>query len=78
MLTVPPAEVLQRVRDVESSLSSERVAVVGGDHVKGSVRDGVGMDAKWEHQPVRENTSGCKSVRSRTFSVQVSGILTSR
>ena len=78
MLTASPAEVLQRVRDVESSLSSERVAVVGGDHVKDSVRDGVGMDAKWEHQPVRGNASGCKSVRSCTFSVQVSGILTSR
>jgi len=78
MLTVTPAEVLQRVRDVEISLPSERVAVAGSDHVRDSVCDGVGMAAEREHQPVRENALGCKSVRSCMFSVQVSGILPSR
>ena len=78
MLTATPAEVLQRVRNMEISLPSESVAVAGSDHVRDSVRDGVGMAAEREHQPVRENTLGCKSVRSCMFSVQISGILPRR
>ena len=60
---------------MEGSLPPECVAVVGSGHVRDlAVRDGVGVDAKREHQPVRGNTPGCKSIRSCMSSVQVSGI----
>ena len=62
-----PAEVLQRVRNVESSPPPERAAASGSDHVDDSARDGVGVDVKREHQPVRKNTLGCESVRSCMF-----------
>ena len=73
-----PAEVLQRVRNVEISLPSECAAAVGSDYVKDPVCDGIGMAAEWEHQPVRKNTLGCKSFRSCMFSVQISSILSRR
>ena len=78
MLTLTPTEVLQRVRNAEGSLSPERVTVVGSDHVGDSIRDGVGMDVKRQYQPVRESTSGCKSVRSCMFSNKISDTLTPR
>ena len=56
VLTVTPAEVLQRVRNVEESMPSKRVAVVGSDHVGDSIRYGIRVDAKREHKPVRGNT----------------------
>jgi len=49
MLTANRAEVLQGVRDVENSPSSERVAAARGCNVGNSVRDGIGVDAQREH-----------------------------
>ena len=42
--------------------SSERVAAAWGDNVRDSVRDGVEMDAKRQHQRVCEEAFGRKSV----------------
>jgi len=75
MLTVARVEVLQGIRDVESTPSSECVTVNGSDDVRGTVRDGVRMDAKRQHQPVREDAPGCEPVRSCMFSIDVSWIL---
>ena len=62
MLIVTRAEVLQRIRDVEGSSSSERVAATGRHNDRDPVRDGVGMDDERKHQPICENTPGCESV----------------
>jgi hypothetical protein len=47
-------EVLQGGRWMEAPSSSERVTAVGRDDDRDPVRDGIGMDGKWEHHPVRE------------------------
>ena len=62
VLTVTRPEILQGVRDVESSPSSERVAIARGHNDQGYVCYGVGVDAKREHQSVCEDTSACESV----------------
>jgi len=62
MLTVTHVEVLQGVRDMEGSPSSERVAAARSDNDRESVRDGLGVDAKWQHQPVCEGALECESV----------------
>ena len=49
MLTVTRVEVLQGVRNMESSPPSERAAAAGSNDVGDTVRDGVGVDAKWQH-----------------------------
>ena len=49
ILTANRAEVLQGVRDVENSPSSERVTAARSCNVGNSVRDGIGVDAQWEH-----------------------------
>ena len=62
MLIVTRVEVLQRVRDVEGTSSSERVAATGRHNDRGPVRDGVGVDGEREHQPICESTPGCESI----------------
>jgi hypothetical protein len=49
---------------MELPSSSERIAVVGRDDGRESVRDGVGMDAKWHHHRVCEVGCGRKSVET--------------
>ena len=46
ILTITPIEVLQGVRNVESSLSSECAAAARSCDDGDTVRDGVGVDAK--------------------------------
>jgi hypothetical protein len=53
-LTAFHTEVLQGGRWMEDPSSSERVAAVGRDDDRDPVRDGIGVDGKWEHQPVCE------------------------
>ena len=55
-------EVLQGVHNVENPPSSERVASARSDNVRDPVRNGVGLDAKWQHQRVCEESFGCKPV----------------
>ena len=63
-LTVSCIEVLQGGRDMEHPFSSERVAAVGRDDGRGSVRDGVGMDGIWQHHRVCEGGCDRKSVKA--------------
>ena len=63
-------EVLQGGHNLEGSSASERAALAGCDNNRESVRYGVGMDDKWEHQPVCEGAPGRESVRARKFSIQ--------
>ena len=49
-LIVTRAEVLQGVRDVEDSSSSECATTARGHNDRDPVRDGVRMDDKWKHQ----------------------------
>ena len=62
MLIVARAGVLQRVRDVEGSSSSERIAAARSHNDREPVRNGVGVDGEWKHQPICEGTPGCESV----------------
>ena len=48
-LTIIRVEVLQGVRNMESSPPSERVAVARGDNVRDTARNGVGVDAKRQY-----------------------------
>jgi len=54
VLTVSHPEALQGVRGMERTPSSERVVPAGSDNVWDKVRDCVGMDAEWQHQPICE------------------------
>ena len=56
-LTVPYTAVLQGGHDLEDALPSERVATVGCDNERESVRNGIRMDEEWEHQRVCGDTS---------------------
>ena len=58
VFVVTNSEVLQGIRNVERTPPSERVAPVGSDNVWDAVRDGVEMDAKRQHQPIRESAPG--------------------
>jgi len=64
MLFVIHLEVLQGVRSMERTPSSERVAPAESDNVWDTVHDSVGMDAEWQHQPICEGPSECKSIRA--------------
>ena len=63
VLIVAHLEVLQGVRSMERTPSSERVAPARSDNVLDTVRDGVGMDAEWQ----REGPSEYKSIRACRF-----------
>ena len=65
ILTVVRVGILQGIHHVESSSSSERAAAAGSDNDRESVRHGVRVDDKREHQPVCYGPSGCESVRAR-------------
>ena len=69
--TVTRTEILQGIRDMESSLSSERVAAARGHNDRASVCYGVGMDDEREHQPVCDGALGCESFRARKSSIYV-------
>ena len=60
MLTVTCVEVLQGVPSVESSSSSERITAARSHHDRDPVCDGVRVDGKREHQPIRCEISRCK------------------
>ena len=47
-------EILQRGRDVEIPSTSKYPTVCRCIHVREPIRDGVGVDEKWNHQPVRQ------------------------
>ena len=49
VLVLTLVEVLQGVRHMESTPSSERAATPGSDNVRDTVRDGVGVDVKRQH-----------------------------
>ena len=61
-LTVTCVGFLQGVLDVEGPQSSKRVAAARSGDGRKRVRDGVRVDAKWEHQTVCSATLGCESV----------------
>jgi len=50
VLTVTYVEVLQGSDKVESSRPSERVTAAGSDDGQEPLRNGVGVDGKWEYQ----------------------------
>ena len=55
---VTNSEVLQGVCNMERTPPSERVALAGSDDVWDTVCDDVEMDAKWQHQLIREGPPG--------------------
>ena len=63
-------EVLQGGRWMEDPSSSKRTTAVRRDYDRDPVRDGIGMDGKWEHHPVREGKYQCGSAGACTFLVQ--------
>jgi hypothetical protein len=62
------AEVLQRGRHVEIPSTSEHPATDWYIDVRESVCNGIGVDAKWKHQPIHQSTSGSKPSHARTSS----------
>ena len=62
--------VLQRGRDVERPSPSKRVTTTRSDFDRHSIRDGVGMDGKWEYQRVCRGASGHRPVRTGGFSAR--------
>ena len=64
-------EVLQGGSDVEIPSASECPTANGGDNVRESVRDGIGLDGEWKHPRIRQGTSRCRPARACRFSVQV-------
>ena len=50
---------------MERPFSPERVAAIGCDDGRGSVRGGVGMDGIWQHHRVCEGGCDRKSVKTR-------------
>jgi len=63
MLTI--VEVLQGGCDLEVPPPQKRSATVGSDNGPLPLRDGIGVDEKWEHQRVHQDPSECESVRTR-------------
>ena len=61
-LIVICAGVLQRVRDMEGSSSSKRVATPRSDNDWDSVWNGIEVDGEREHQPVCGGTQGSESI----------------
>ena len=59
---------------MEGPSSSERFTAVGCDNDRNPVRDGIGMDGKWEHHPVREGECQCGSAGACKFLVQGSHV----
>ena len=55
---------------MEGPSSSERVAAVRCDDDRESVCDGIGVDGKWEHQPVCEGRCQRGSVGACMFLIQ--------
>ena len=53
-LIVSRTEVLQGSCDMEGPESPERVTTDRRDDDQDSIRDGIGMDVKWEYQPISE------------------------
>ena len=62
--------VLQGGRDVECPPPSKRVTTIRSDYDRHSIRDGVGMDGKWEYQRVCRGASGRRPVRTGGFSAR--------
>ena len=56
------AEVLQGGDKVEGPQPSKRLTTPGSYHGRETIRDGVRMDGKWEHQRVRQVPRGRRSV----------------
>ena len=56
------AEVLQGGCNLEKPPASECSATCRSDDVRDPVRNDIGLDGEWEHQRLREDTSGCKPV----------------
>ena len=56
------AEVLQGGHDMENPPTSEYPTVDWSHDVRNPVRNGVRVDGEWEHQPICEETPGCKPV----------------
>ena len=54
-LTIPRIEILQGGCDMECPSSSERATTGRRDDDRDSIRDGVGVDGKGEHQRPRES-----------------------
>jgi hypothetical protein len=69
-LTIPCVEVLQGGCDVEIPPASERPVTDRSDDVRGSVRNDIGLDGKWEHQRLCEGTPGCKPIGPGRLSIQ--------
>ena len=53
-MLIPIPEILQRGRDAETPPTPEHPTVCRCIHVREPIRDGVGVDEKWNHQPVRQ------------------------
>jgi hypothetical protein len=47
---------------VENPPASECPAADWSHDVRDPVRNGIGLDGEWEHQPICEGTPGCKPV----------------
>ena len=72
-LIVTPTVVLQGGPSVEGTSPSKRAAAVKryGDRKSASVRDGIGVDGKWERQRIPEGASRCRSTEACAFSFRV-------
>jgi len=62
VLTRPGVEILQGSCDMENPSASECAAAARSDDVRDSLRNGIGLDGKREHQRLREGTPGCKPI----------------
>jgi len=62
---------------MENPPTSECSAADRSDHVRGSVRIGLGLDGEWKHQRLREDISGRRPVLARRLSIQSFAVLTS-
>lgn len=68
-LTVFSEEILQGGRNVENPPTSKCPIAGRSDHVGSSVRNGIRLDAEWEHQRIREDEPGCQTVEIGRFIV---------
>ena len=55
---------------MEGPSSSKHFTAVGRDYDRDPVRDGIGMDGKWEHHPVHEGKYQRGSAGACMFLVQ--------
>jgi hypothetical protein len=69
-LTVSRTDILSGGCDMEDPSSSKCVAVAGCNDVRESVRDGIGLDGRWQHQRVCEGACGRRSVEACTYAVR--------